>query len=261
MRCAVVLLASAMTACAAAQKTEDEVRARLVKQPLYLRWRWYSNLLVFDGVGNLQGKAERASFTLSGVEIRSVKLTATELDLDGQRVGLEFSKDVPKRVRLPEKISIRILAPMNGDYTGALDAIFATNIAGMLPLPDYWKQFAEKHLLSSEAADQVPPAVPWPNADTTGKNGKRIRMPMVVKSADPRISGPARELSYSGVVLVHMIVGQDGVPSQLQVARPAGLGLDEQAIAAVANYRFSPAILDDAPIAMELYIQVTFETF
>jgi TonB family protein len=267
MRSVVVLLASAMTAGAAAEETQDVLQARLVKQPLYLRGQWNGDDLVFDGAGILQGHAETVSFTVSGVEIDSVKLTSKELDLDGQRVGLKFTQDVPQRVPLlisdrpgitsPEKVTIKIQAPADGDFTSALDAIFATSIAGMLPVPDYWQQFAGKHLLPAKLSDApggvsqlaVAPATP-----ATVRIGNGVSVPQVLEHAEPGFSGPARALKYVGTVLVSLIVGEDGLPRHVQVVRPAGLGLDEKALEAVSKYKFKPAMRDGTPVAVMLQI-------
>jgi protein TonB len=43
--------------------------------------------------------------------------------------------------------------------------------------------------------------------------------------------------------------------------RPAGLGLDEKALAAVQQYKFSPAMQDGKPVKVDLYVDVNFQIF
>lgn len=37
------------------------------------------------------------------------------------------------------------------------------------------------------------------------------------------------------------------------------MGLDEQAVAAVSNYRFAPATKDGQPVPVEIFINVNFQ--
>jgi TonB family protein len=278
MCCAVALLASAVTICAAAQKTEADIKARLVNQPLYLRGQWNQDKLAFDAAGHLQGTAEVTSFTLSGVEIESVKLSSKELELDGQRVGLEFTKNVPKRVPLrlagkfgnspPEKMTIKIKAPADGDFTAALNAIFADNIADLAPsLPECWQQFARKHLLPIEPSpDGTPlpgdaPASPSPESAKLRRIGGGVTAPRVLTQREPEFDPAARALKYSGVVLVSLIVGNDGIATHVQVLHPVGLGLDERAVAAVSQYTFTPAMQGGNPVPVMLNVEVNFQIF
>jgi periplasmic protein TonB len=47
----------------------------------------------------------------------------------------------------------------------------------------------------------------------------------------------------------------------LSVVRPAGLGLDEGALASVVQYVFQPAMQDGKPVLVELNIEVNFQVF
>lgn len=269
MRCAVAVgLAWVLAGCAVAQQTEADIRARLVKKPLYLRGQWNSDSLTFDDAGHLQGTAGRASLTLSGIDIGSVKLTSKGLVLTGQRVGLEFTKDVPRRVgllvgdptggRSPEEMTIKVQTPADGDFAAALDAIFADGLADLDgPLPECWQQYAQKHWLPAAAA----PAPASPAATVPHKVGGVVTAPRVLTQAEPTFSGAARALKYSGAVLVSLIVGQDGKPVQIRILHPVGLGLDERAVASVARYTFQPAMQDGAPVPVMLNIEVNFQIF
>ena len=149
--------------CAVAQETEADLRARLVDKPLYLRGQFGEDKLAFDAAGQLAKPVAPVTFTLAGVDIRSVELTSKELVLGGQRVGLEFEKDVPRRVDLvvssksgatsPEEMTIRIERPADGDFTVALDKIFVDGVENLVPqLPPCWQTFSQKHLLPSSSS-------------------------------------------------------------------------------------------------------------
>jgi TonB family protein len=279
MRCglAALLMLAMLPACVSAQKTEADIKARLVDKPLYLRGQWGNDKLEFDAAGHLQGSSPLVSFTVAGIDIESVKLTPKELVLGGQRMGLEFDKDVPKRVGMevrkflgnsPEEIAIRIKAPADGDFTAALNAIVWQNLADLDPaLPWYWMRFARKHLLSGEdapatemasrsgSAEVAPPIAPA----GLRKVGGGVTAPQATKQSGPKFSPEARAMKYSGVSTVTMIVGTDGVPINVQIVHPAGLGLDEAAVECVSQYRFSPAMEGGRPVPVAINVEVNFQ--
>jgi len=275
-----VVLALALPCSLVGQKTEDDLRARLIQQPLYLRGQWGSDKLAFDGAGHLVGTATQVTFTLSGVEIGSVKLTRKGLVLEGQRVGLEFNKDVSKRVGLvlrdlagvsPEKVMLQIQKPADGDFTAALDTIFTGSIAGLDdPLPEYWQPFAQKHLLpaavpaatgtvSAAGADASRP--PSPGLAPMRRIGGGVTAPKVLTQAEPEFTASARSLKYSGTALLTFIVGKDGLPSEIRIVHPLGLGLDEHAVTTLSHYTFQPAMEGGAPVAVRLNIEINFQIF
>jgi len=59
---------------------------------------------------------------------------------------------------------------------------------------------------------------------------------------DAKYSEDARKAKFQGVVLLQVIVAADGRATNIEVVRGPGLGLEEQAVAAVKTWRFKPAI-------------------
>jgi len=84
------------------------------------------------------------------------------------------------------------------------------------------------------------------------------RHPVVIHSVEAEFSDEARRERIEGVVLVTTIVDEQGMPTQIHVVRSAGHGLDENAVAAVSQYRFRPATLDGKPIATRITIEISF---
>ena len=68
-------------------------------------------------------------------------------------------------------------------------------------------------------------------------------------------------MRLSGSTEVYLWLSEDGTPSHLKVVRPIGLGLDEESIAAVSQYRFAPATKDGKPVKVDLYINVNYGIF
>ncbi len=65
----------------------------------------------------------------------------------------------------------------------------------------------------------------------------------------------------SGNLVLSLIVGPDGRPRDIHIARSLGLGLDEKAIEAVKQWKFEPAMKDGKPVAVEISVEVDFRLY
>jgi TonB family protein len=97
---AVVPAVSAAAADAALVKstlplTEDDLRARYVGKLIFLRGSYLGDDLNFDMEGKVNGSPTIGSFTLSGFEVRKVKLSKHKLDIEADRYGLHFLGALP----------------------------------------------------------------------------------------------------------------------------------------------------------------------
>jgi TonB family protein len=88
--------------------------------------------------------------------------------------------------------------------------------------------------------------------------GADITPPEAVYMPDPKYSKEARKAGLEGTVVLWMIVGVDGKPIDIQVARSIGMGLDEQAIEAVRNWRFKPARKDGQAVPVTVNVELRF---
>jgi TonB family protein len=82
--------------------------------------------------------------------------------------------------------------------------------------------------------------------------------PQITYKVEPEYSDEARVAGLEGAVVLRVVVDTDGKPRDGRVIRGLGLGLDEKAIAAVANWRFQPATKDGQPKAVQAQIEVNF---
>ncbi len=88
--------------------------------------------------------------------------------------------------------------------------------------------------------------------------GGGVSAPEVIHSVQPQFTAQARNQNYQGVVAVQLIVDSQGFPQDVRVVRHLGLGLDEEAIAAVKQYKFRPAIYEGHPVSVQMVIDVDF---
>jgi periplasmic protein TonB len=91
--------------------------------------------------------------------------------------------------------------------------------------------------------------------------GNGISAPLAIYTPEPEYSDEARKAKFQGVVTLLAVVGPDGTPKNLQVARSLGMGLDDKAIAAVKTWRFQPGMKDGHPVAVQISIEVNFHLF
>ena len=87
-------------------------------------------------------------------------------------------------------------------------------------------------------------------------------MPKCVYCPEAQFSDEAVKAKYSGVVMVSAVIGLDGRATDVRVEKSLGLGLDENAVAAVKTWRFTPALGPDGKAAVvRADIEVTFRLY
>src|SRR5882762_5928697 len=93
-----------------------------------------------------------------------------------------------------------------------------------------------------------------------GLNG--VGIPVCFYQPPPEYSDEARKVKYQGAVMVEGVIGLDGKISNIRVVKGVGMGLDENAVAAVKTWRCKPAAGPSGkPVATIVPIEVTFRLF
>src|SRR5580698_8991761 len=89
--------------------------------------------------------------------------------------------------------------------------------------------------------------------------GGDITAPTVLHSVGAEFSEGAREERISGVCMIALIIDEHGMPQDLHVVRSLEPTLDENAVKAVRQYRFKPAMKDGkVPVPVMVTIEVDF---
>ncbi len=93
--------------------------------------------------------------------------------------------------------------------------------------------------------------------------GNGVSAPQVIYQVEPEFSDEAKQdkTFTGGHVLVHLLVDQQGNPQNVRVLRGIGHGLDQQAILAIRQYKFKPALENGNPVLVSLNIEVNFQRF
>jgi protein TonB len=83
--------------------------------------------------------------------------------------------------------------------------------------------------------------------------------PTVLKQVRPKYTDEALQTKIQGTVMLEVVVGRDGIPQRIRVTRSLDPGgLDEGAIAAVREWRFTPGRVGEEPVDVLVTIHVSF---
>jgi TonB family protein len=88
--------------------------------------------------------------------------------------------------------------------------------------------------------------------------GGAVSGPRLIREVKPRYTEEALRLMIGGTVVLEAIVRSDGCASHIRVVRSLDRGLDEEAISAVAQWRFEPGRLAGVPVDVLVTIMVDF---
>jgi TonB family protein len=107
---------------------------------------------------------------------------------------------------------------------------------------------------SPEEAEFSPPA----GAIEMRKCRGHISAPSVIHAPDPSYPAHHKE---NPVVVLYLIVAQDGTPLSPEVARSGGVDFDREAIKTIRSWRFKPAVCDGSPTAVNINVEVSFRKY
>ncbi|MBI3478608.1 MAG: energy transducer TonB [Acidobacteria bacterium] len=91
--------------------------------------------------------------------------------------------------------------------------------------------------------------------------GRGVSAPRVLYDPEPEYSDEARQQKYQGVVVLSVVVGEDGRARDVRVVRSLGLGLDEKAWDAVRQWRFEPGRMNGQAVSVLVNIEVNFRLY
>jgi protein TonB len=110
-------------------------------------------------------------------------------------------------------------------------------------------------------AGSEPQAPPGPPASGTGDPlpvGGDIERPQKIADAKPVYPPIARAAGIDGIVIVEAIIDETGAVRDARVLRSVPL-LDQAALDAVRQWRFTPSTLNGVPVAVVMTVTVRFE--
>jgi protein TonB len=88
-----------------------------------------------------------------------------------------------------------------------------------------------------------------------------IVKPEVIPSTriKPNYTEAARKVRLQGTVIVEAVIDAQGNVTSVRVVKPLRLGLDQEAVRAVQQWKYRPATLHGRPVAVFFQLTVTFQ--
>ena len=84
------------------------------------------------------------------------------------------------------------------------------------------------------------------------------RAPTILQEVKPDYTEEARRRSLSGDVVLEIVVRSDGRVGAVRIVQGLGAGLDQRAVEAVRQWRFSPARRFGTPVDVLVEVAVEF---
>ncbi len=106
------------------------------------------------------------------------------------------------------------------------------------------------------AAEVSRPATSMPSG--VYKIGGSVLPPKVLSKVEPEYTDEARAAKLAGTSVVLVEIGPDGLAHNARILRPLGLGLDENGIDAITQWRFQPGTKDGQPVPVQATIEINF---
>jgi TonB family protein len=109
-----------------------------------------------------------------------------------------------------------------------------------------------------KTAVQLDPSLAATPPSGVYKIGGDVSQPQLLKKIEPEYGELARVAQFQGSVALSIVVGTDGVPTEIRVTKPLGFGLDEKAVEAVSKWQFKPGTKAGQPVPVFATIEVNF---
>jgi len=89
--------------------------------------------------------------------------------------------------------------------------------------------------------------------------GSGVSPPRLIKEVQADYTDSARRANITGEVVLEIVVKSDGSVGDVRILRRLGSGLDDRAVQAVRQWKFSPARLKGAPVDVVVEVSVEFK--
>jgi len=273
-RLALMLLVSGCTV-AQSSNLKADIEQRWKGKIFFIKGWYDENKLTYEASGTVLSNPRPGPWTAGGIQIHSVKVQKDKIVLKGPRIGFaydgknrKFSPMLPKDfdVTITIKADPSTLTAANLDVLQ--NGIFATQSPTADEVPDYWREF----MLHGEQDPAKKPGNPNEADVVEGlRSGTepvfrvgpahQVSPPRIVTQFEPEYTELARHARYQGTTIVRAVVDSRGETTQVQILKPLGMGLDDQAVNVVKQWRFQPARRDGKPVSVSVDIEVNFRLY
>lgn len=135
-----------------------------------------------------------------------------------------------------------------------LDNVFASGLDQRMldVMPSFWKLYYQAAQNKTDYRPTDPAVLRQNTVDQKAK---------LLSTFEPGSNEYAQANGVAGMSLYHVVIGPDGKPGEIAVARPIGFGLDEIAVDSIQKASFEPAVKDGKPVPVLLDLVVQFRIY
>jgi TonB family protein len=108
------------------------------------------------------------------------------------------------------------------------------------------------------AAVTFPMSSPLGQDTKVYKPGDGVTPPVVVKEAKPKYTGTAMQRKVQGSVFMTVVVLDTGDVGDVTITKSLDEELDQEAIAAMKQWKFKPGTKEGTPVAVQVEVEMTF---
>jgi protein TonB len=94
--------------------------------------------------------------------------------------------------------------------------------------------------------------------DSPVRVGGNVKAPVIITRVDPDYTEIARKARIAGVVIIEAVIDKQGNVTEARILKPLPMGLDQQALAAIRQWKFRPGTLNGQPVAVYYNLTVNF---
>ncbi len=260
-----ICVASASGWCQGHQ-LQGDLNSEFKGKALLLRNFYSGNDLEYDSNGAVLGDVKQTPWTLANVKIAKVVVTSHGIEIVGNRVGAWYRDGKPELFELG-KLRIHVSMPISDADTQAtlrpiFKKIFMEAGEDLRPIvPPCWQAYLDgsDSKTRSEAwqaileKDNNPPIL-----RKSGFPAGAIVGPRAISTPDPHYTREAESHHIEGTSVLAMVVNANGTASNIAIMRPLGMGLDEQAVLAISQWKFQPGTKDGQPVRVQVNVELTF---
>ncbi|HEX3155100.1 MAG TPA: energy transducer TonB [Candidatus Angelobacter sp.] len=257
------------TAIAHADSLKDALNHKYKNQILALRSPFTKGDLKFDSAGQSLRSAKSSGWLLYGaIYVEKLSLSSNTLRLEGRRATYYDEKKSGKRMLLTydktRHIEIHLDQPLNSldDADAIMERIFFLGPDAVDHIRPEFRR-ADDNTPDSEIYHVSEPAFTrtGANAPASSDNNVKVLPARAIYTPEPEFSEQARHAKYQGTVVLTLVIDKAGKISRIRVDRPLGMGLDENVMEGVEQWRFSPAMRNGEPVAVAMQIEVSFNLY
>ncbi|MBV9086979.1 MAG: energy transducer TonB [Acidobacteriaceae bacterium] len=256
----VILLLTLPVVAQSSTEIEAHLRRDYLGQQMLIRGFYGGAHLHYEADGKVIEGGPSLSWTLSAMRIESLVLHDHELLLGGKRIALVYDREHEKFISYKQtlgdiEVSVASDTPMQqAQLVQALDRVFISQKEKLAELaPPHWRTILEK--IAGEASTVQATGGDAPSMSDLAKDG--WEPPRPISPPDPPFNVYARNAQFSGTPELLVTVGADGLVHDIQIEKPEGFGLDDDAVAGVSTWRFRPAQKEGKVSAVRLRMMMS----